>query len=172
MKHLKDILYPLLNQQAGQVRMSYLRETLHTLLDQQAGQIQLFIIVPILTLSLLSLIVRTASSAVDPVVEKRKVAEQLRRRLSEVEILEEYLLVARNPTTVLPNIVSPLPVPVIWRTTYGLDRRSPLLSAKQADGGVSFRRETPPTTLLWRAIGGRIKSTLHEAAVKAGVPLS
>jgi len=60
--------------------MGYLKETLHILFEQQTGQIQLFIIVPILTLSMLSLVVRTASSAVDPVLEKRKVAEQLRRR--------------------------------------------------------------------------------------------
>src|SRR5215831_3116992 len=65
--------------------MQYLRGTIKSLLAQQSGQIQLFIIAPILTLSFLSLVVRTASSAVDSSLEKKKVMEQLKRRLSEVQ---------------------------------------------------------------------------------------
>jgi murein DD-endopeptidase MepM/ murein hydrolase activator NlpD len=65
--------------------MRKLRGTLLTLLNQQSGQIQLLIVAPILTLSFLSLVVRTASSAVDSSLEKKKVTEQLKRRLSEVQ---------------------------------------------------------------------------------------
>lgn len=65
--------------------MRKLKGTLLTLLAQQSGQIQLLIVAPILTLSFLSLVVRTASSAVDPSLEKKKVTEQLKRRLNEVK---------------------------------------------------------------------------------------
>ena len=56
-----------------------------TLLAQLRGQIQLLIIVPILSLSLLGLVARSASSAVDQRLEKQKVFEQLKLRLSEVQ---------------------------------------------------------------------------------------
>ncbi len=65
--------------------MRKLKGTLLTLLSQQSGQINLLIVAPILTLSFLSLVVRTASSAVDSSLEKKKVTEQLKRRLSEVQ---------------------------------------------------------------------------------------
>lgn len=65
--------------------MRKLKGTLLTLLAQQSGQIQLLIVAPILTLSFLSLVVRTASSAVDSSLEKKKVTEQLKRRLNEVK---------------------------------------------------------------------------------------
>jgi murein DD-endopeptidase MepM/ murein hydrolase activator NlpD len=65
--------------------MRKLNGTLLTFLAQQSGQIQLLIVAPILTLSFLSLVVRTASSAVDSSLEKKKVTEQLKRRLSEVK---------------------------------------------------------------------------------------
>src|SRR5262249_52503326 len=79
--------------------MKYLQETFCALLAQQSGQIQFLIIAPILTLSFLSLIVRTANSAIDPALEKRKVTEQLKRRLSEVQNHEEILpaLVVETP---------------------------------------------------------------------------
>ncbi len=64
--------------------MQYLRGMIKNLLAQQSGQIQLFIIAPILTLSFLSLVVRTASSAVDSSLEKKKITEQLKRRLNQV----------------------------------------------------------------------------------------
>jgi hypothetical protein len=69
----------------GGVVMKQWKGILQRLLAQQSGQIQLFIIIPSLTLFFLSLIVRTASSAIDPTLEKKKVAEQLRQRLSEVQ---------------------------------------------------------------------------------------
>ncbi len=62
---------------------------LQRLLAQQSEQVQLLIIIPSLTLFFLSLIVRTASSAIDPALEKKKVTEQLRQRLSEVQNDEE-----------------------------------------------------------------------------------
>jgi murein DD-endopeptidase MepM/ murein hydrolase activator NlpD len=65
--------------------MRKLKGALQTLLAQQSGQIQLLIVAPILTLSFLSLVVRTASSAVDSSLEKKRVTEQLKRRLSEVK---------------------------------------------------------------------------------------
>jgi hypothetical protein len=49
----------------------------------------LLVIIPSLTLVFLSLIVRTASSAIDPTLEKKKVVEQLRQRLSEAQNDEE-----------------------------------------------------------------------------------
>src|SRR5215831_9853495 len=45
----------------------------------------LLVIIPSLTLVFLSLIVRTASSAIDPTLEKKKGVEQLRQRLSEAQ---------------------------------------------------------------------------------------
>src|SRR4029453_19248330 len=54
------------------------------LLAQQSGYIQLLIFAPILTLFLLSLVVRTANSAIDPTFEKKKITYQLKQRLIEV----------------------------------------------------------------------------------------
>ena len=64
--------------------MRYMQGKIRTLLAQQAGQIQLLIIAPILTLSFLSLVVRTANSAIDPSLEKKKINHQLKQRLQEV----------------------------------------------------------------------------------------
>ncbi|MBM4254901.1 MAG: hypothetical protein FJ147_03285 [Deltaproteobacteria bacterium] len=61
---------------------------IRTLLAQQSGHIQLLIFAPILTLFLLSLVVRTANSAVDPTVEKKKITQQLKQRLIEVRNAE------------------------------------------------------------------------------------
>jgi len=87
--------------------MRKLKGTLLTLLVQQSGQIQLLIVAPILTLSFLSLVVRTASSAVDSSLEKKKVTEQLKRRLNEVQServasIEEQ----KNPSQKPPLIVN------------------------------------------------------------------
>ena len=57
---------------------------IRTLLAQQSGYIQLLIFAPILTLFLLSLVVRTANSAIDPTLEKKKITHQLKQRLIEV----------------------------------------------------------------------------------------
>src|SRR5215470_8707049 len=86
--------------------MQYLRGTIKSLLAQQSGQIQLFIIAPILTLSFLSLVVRTASSAVDASLEKKKVTEQLKRRLNQVRSEGEEE--SRNEPAIA---VSPPPAP-------------------------------------------------------------
>jgi murein DD-endopeptidase MepM/ murein hydrolase activator NlpD len=64
--------------------MRYVQRNIRTLLAQQSGQIQLLIIAPILTLFFLSLVVRTANSAIDPSLEKKKVNQQLKQRLLEV----------------------------------------------------------------------------------------
>jgi murein DD-endopeptidase MepM/ murein hydrolase activator NlpD len=61
---------------------------IRTLLAQQSGHIQLLIFAPILTLFLLSLVVRTANSAIDPTLEKKKVTQQLKQRLIEVRNVE------------------------------------------------------------------------------------
>lgn len=61
---------------------------IRTLLAQQSGHIQLLIFAPILTLFLLSLVVRTANSAIDPTVEKKKITQQLKQRLFEVRNAE------------------------------------------------------------------------------------
>src|SRR5215212_3089665 len=58
------------------------------LLAQQSGHIQLLIFAPILTLFLLSLVVRTANSAIDPTLEKKKITHQLKQRLIEVRNAE------------------------------------------------------------------------------------
>ncbi len=124
--------------------MKHLKEMFRVLLAQQSGQIQFLIIAPILTLSFLSLIVRTANSTIDPALEKRKVTEQLKRRLSEVQNHEE--------------------------TLSALLVESPLIPKSKADGSVGSLRETPSTTLVWRAVGGRIDRNFYDAAIRAGVP--
>ena len=80
-----------------------------TLLTQQSGHIQLLIVAPILTLSFLSLVVRTASSAVDSSLEKKKVTEQLKRRLSEAQneraiVLEEKQDSSRGGTVFVAKL--------------------------------------------------------------------
>jgi murein DD-endopeptidase MepM/ murein hydrolase activator NlpD len=71
--------------------MWYFRETFHELLVRQSGQIHFLIIAPILTLFFLSLIVRSADSAIGSAAEKEKVAAQLRKRLEEVREGETLL---------------------------------------------------------------------------------
>lgn len=77
----------------------------------QASHIQLLIITPILTLCLLGLIVRNASSAVDHRIEEQQVAEQLKQRLSEVHNAatlpplsppDDWLVPAPEQTAALP----------------------------------------------------------------------
>ncbi len=234
--------------------MRYLKGTLYAFLAQESGQIQLLIIAPILALSFLSLIVRTASSAVDPALEKKKVTEQLKRRLSEMQgeeeiqsfqavvspeelkvpslsVLQEEL---QSPQELAPPILGESQIPVgpqqitrrikkgeafssilineglnpeetvkwseaartvkglkIFRAghsltlvfsgiaenrtlttvSYEIDKKTSLIFEKKADGTIASRRETLPTTLVWRAVGGRIQSNLYSAAKKAGVPV-
>jgi len=204
--------------------MKYLNlKTLRTFLAQQSGQTQLLIIAPLLTLSLLSLVVRTASSAVDPALEKKKVTEQLKRRLSEVQNEEEskvalaveapppaaprcttyqikkhatlvallnaegidseeateWLEVAgklrelrrmRPGHTVIFSFTEDRENRALQSFSYEIDQRSLLVLERKADGSIGFRRESLPSTLIWRAVGGRIESNLYNAALKAGVP--
>lgn len=203
--------------------MKYLRGTLRILLAQQSGQIQLLIIAPILTLSFLSLIVRTASSAVDPSLERKKVAEQLKRRLNEIQGEEETKFTVETPApqplpqkktthhvkkrTTVATILSAeginpaetaewLAVATKLRElrnlrigsamtlsfakagkgrslsslSYEVDTRSLLVVERRPDGSIGSRRESLPATLVWRGVGGRIKSNLHNAAITAGVP--
>jgi murein DD-endopeptidase MepM/ murein hydrolase activator NlpD len=234
--------------------MRYLKGTLYAFLAQESGQIQLLIIAPILALSFLSLIVRTASSAVDPALEKKKVTEQLKRRLSEVQSEEEIepLQAIVSPKELeLPSLpalqeevspsedisppilgesqtpVGPLQITrrikkgetfasilkdeglgseeatrwsnaarsvkglknfrvghsftlvfsgiaenrTLTSVSYEIDKKTSLIFEKQKDKKIVSRRETLPTTLVWRAVGGRIQSSLYGAAKKSGVPV-
>lgn len=85
--------------------MRYEQGKIRALLAQQSGQIQFLIIAPILTLSFLSLVVRTANSAVDPSLEKKKINQQLKQRLLEVR--------GTDPQR-LPDVELP-PPPGSWR---------------------------------------------------------
>jgi hypothetical protein len=70
---------------------------------QQSDQVHLLILIPSLTLVFLSLIARTASSAIDLTLEKKKVTEQLKHRLSEVqndEAIQVTLTTAPSPPLV------------------------------------------------------------------------
>src|SRR5262249_23581917 len=49
-------------------------------------------------------------------------------------------------------------------------KRSLLMLEKKPDGKIVARRETVPSVLVWRAIGGRVQNSLYKAARKAGVP--
>jgi murein DD-endopeptidase MepM/ murein hydrolase activator NlpD len=224
--------------------MQYLRGTIKSLLAQQSGQIQLFIIAPILTLSFLSLVVRTASSAVDASLEKKKVTEQLKRRLNQVrseseEESQNEPAIAVSPPPAPRQVVALLPAgkaPVpqtpiktslqvkkhttlekvlreqgigaeeasawlasarqmkefkrlspgktitlsfagddadqtLTTLSYESNKRSLLVLEKKPNGTIASRRETLPYTLLWCAVGGRIDSSLYQAARQAGVPI-
>jgi murein DD-endopeptidase MepM/ murein hydrolase activator NlpD len=124
--------------------MKHLQGMFCALLAQQSGQMQFFLIAPILTLSFLSLIVRTANSALDPALEKRKVTEQLKQRLNEVQNHEEIL------SALVPE--------------------APPRPQKKGESSVGTLRETPSTALVWRAVGGRIGRSFYDAAIRAGVP--
>lgn len=79
---------------------------IRTLLAQQSGHVQLLIFAPILTLFLLSLVVRTANSAIDPTLEKKKITQQLKQRLIEVRNVE-----GSPATQVVQNEEEAQPVP-------------------------------------------------------------
>lgn len=266
-------------------RMVNVKGARQAFLAQQRGQIQLLIIAPILTLSFLGLLVRSASSAVDHRVEKKKIVAELKRRLDEVntnllqesqtdsawdssgEALEHRWIVVGDgvdETTILPFVsvehslsldssslfdereldesgldetapsqqdlslshtfpfktsyrvrkgdtleailqsegVAPEQIPgwiaaakqhkTLWRLqrgrhfsfvfvegdktpllkslTYELDPLSQLI-LEYEEGKITTRKETLPTTLVWRVVGGQITSSLYTAALKAGVPL-
>src|SRR5262245_60084017 len=52
---------------------------------EQGGQIHLLLLAPLFAVLFLSLLVHTASSAIDPALEKHRVTEQLKRRLEEMQ---------------------------------------------------------------------------------------
>ncbi len=272
--------------------MVYVKSVLRALWAQQRGQIQLLIIAPIITLFLLGLLVRSASSAVDHRLERQKIVEQLKRRLSEVQNeplqesqqedemldagsllqleqiqetawldpaqeedeIDEFsaatsifapefpfswpdLDIEANPAASVSSpdqeLALPQPqtfpfettyrvrkrdtlaailqaegvtsqdakiwvaaakkqklvrklksgrqfsfvfsagddAPVLTRLTYEIDTFSHLVFEKTAEGKMTARTETLPTTLVWRAVGGRITSSLYKAALKADVPI-
>src|SRR5690242_10688430 len=109
------------------------------LTGQQDGQIHLVLLAPLFTLLLLSLLVHTASSAIDPALEKQKVNEQLKRRLSELQsdrvapslsVEAAPVVVPSSPSASAAEETSPAPaepsvlVP-IWQVEEG-DRSSGL----------------------------------------------
>lgn len=104
--------------------MRYVQGKIRTLLAQQSGQIQFLIIAPILTLSFLSLVVRTANSAIDPSLEKKKVNQQLKQRLLEVRGIDpkknpelEFSIRDESQTTarMQDTAKSVSPAHVMWR---------------------------------------------------------
>jgi hypothetical protein len=83
--------------------MKQWRGILQHLRVQQSDQVHLLILIPSLTLVFLSLIARTASSAIDLTLEKKKVTEHLRHRLSELqndEAIQVTLTTAPSPPLV------------------------------------------------------------------------
>ena len=84
--------------------MVYVKGAWRAFLSQQRGQIQLLIIAPILTLSFLGLLVRSASSAVDHHAAKKKIVAELKRRLDEVntDLLQENRQENRQESQIYP----------------------------------------------------------------------
>ena len=60
----------------------------------------------------------------------------------------------------------------LQKVAYNINQRSMLVLEKDKSGRVQSRIETAPTTLVWRAVGGRITHSLGWAAGKIGVPAS
>ena len=61
-------------------------------------------------------------------------------------------------------------LPTLRTVAYSIDKRSMLVLEKGENGRIESRVETVPTTLVWRAVGGRITHSLGQAATKMGVP--
>jgi len=137
--------------------MQYLRGTLKSLLAEQSGQIQLLIIAPILTLSFLSLVVRTASSAVDSSVEKKKVTEQLKRRLNQVRSEEEE---ASQNDAVIVVPAPPTPQQVV--------KLPPAIPQQVAKLSPVIRVSTPPV-LLKTSLQVKKRATLERILQEQGI---
>ncbi len=60
--------------------------------------------------------------------------------------------------------------PELRTVSYDINKRLLLVLEKRNEGTVDSRVETVPTTLVWRAVGGRIQDSLYEAATNLGVP--
>ena len=65
-----------------------------------------------------------------------------------------------------------LGTPTLRTVAYSIDKRSLLVLEKDESGHIESRVETIPTTLVWRAVGGRISHSLGRSASKMGVPAS
>ena len=65
-----------------------------------------------------------------------------------------------------------LGTPTLRTVAYSIDKHSLLVLEKDEGGHIESRVETVPTTLVWRAVGGRITHSLGWAASKIGVPAS
>lgn len=131
--------------------MTYWKGTVQRLLIQQSDQIQLLIIIPIVTLAFLSLIVRTADSAVEPGVEKRRVTQELKRRLSEVHN-EAARTVLASETTPLPLLLhadlESTPANVLSASLV-----LPQTTCEQSEGsGMPPWRATVYPTVVWNVI--------------------
>jgi len=107
---------------------------IRTLLAQQSGYIQLLIFAPILTLFLLSLVVRTANSAIDPTFEKKKITYQLKQRL--IEVRNEVRNAEGNQ-----SIPSARVDPEAQSVTKSLKTEVPITSEKEASGFTSTSEE-------------------------------
>ena len=60
--------------------------------------------------------------------------------------------------------------PTLRTVAYNINKRSLFVLEKGENGRIQSRVETVPTTLVWRAVGGRITGSLYQAATKMGVP--
>ena len=54
--------------------------------------------------------------------------------------------------------------------SYDINKRSQLVLERGENGHIESRVETVPTTLVWRAVAGRIRGSLYQAAMRMGVP--
>jgi murein DD-endopeptidase MepM/ murein hydrolase activator NlpD len=131
--------------------MRYMQGKIRTLLAQQSGQIQLLIIAPILTLSFLSLVVRTANSAIDPSLEKKKVNQQLKQRILEVRGADPQRL-----PDVEARVQAP-PPPGSWRM---VTEQSPLsfsltpLAVETEDKKLSRAHASEKRSDTWEIVQG------------------
>ena len=62
--------------------------------------------------------------------------------------------------------------PTLQAVAYHPNKRSLLVLERDENGRVQSRLDTTPTTLVWRAVGGRISHSLGRSASKMGVPAS
>src|SRR5262249_15830387 len=109
--------------------------------------------IPSLTLVFLSLIVRTASSAIDPTLEKKKVVEQLRQRLSEAQNDQEIKITltakssSQKSAGILPGTFDGCPAdpsPPNQCIVYGPGREIGTFDPACGSGLANIR-----STLLW-----------------------
>ncbi len=131
--------------------MRYEQGKIRALLAQQSGQIQFLIIAPILTLSFLSLVVRTANSAIDPSLEKKKVNQQLKQRILEVRGADPQRL-----PDVEARVQAP-PPPGSWRV---VTEQSPLsfsltpLAVETEEKTLSRERSSEKRSDTWEIVHG------------------